>query len=125
MEDALSLQDSLMWKTSEAWKVESIKYREGKELASSKGDSDEVLNSHSKGPRFRRSFKWPKATDTADANAFGSAILIGQSHAREVETSLGNCNGLSDMDKPNPRPPSTLRPRRSSKFAMLSIGLDE
>ncbi|GAB4854937.1 hypothetical protein Ancab_023525 [Ancistrocladus abbreviatus] len=73
-----------------------------------------LVNFGNKEPRFHRSFQWPKATDTADANASGSVILIGQSHAQEVEMSLGNCNGLSNMDKTNLRPPSTLSARRSS-----------
>ncbi|GAB4854483.1 hypothetical protein Ancab_023066 [Ancistrocladus abbreviatus] len=102
-----------------------VSSEEGKELASNKGDNDEVLNFGGKVPRFSRSFRWPKVVDMADANASGSAILIGQSHAREVEMSLGNCNGLSDIDRPNPRPPSILPPRRSSEFAVLSAELDD
>ncbi|GAB4854936.1 hypothetical protein Ancab_023524 [Ancistrocladus abbreviatus] len=98
-----------------------VSSEEGKELASSKWDSDEMLNCGSKEPRFRRSFKWPKAADTTNANASGSATLIGQSHAREVEMSLGNCSGLLDVGRPNPRPPSILPPRRSSEFAALRV----
>ncbi|GAB4862130.1 hypothetical protein Ancab_037405, partial [Ancistrocladus abbreviatus] len=111
-------------RTHAEWKIK-VTSKEGKKLASSKKDNEKVLNFGNKEPRFHRSFQWPKAVDTAHANASGNAILISQSHAQEVETSFGNCNGFLDMNKPNLRPPSTLSARRSSEFAMLRVGLDD